>query len=213
MTYLINGLFPGVLSSDTTVGGCIDIFENVWPDPKETICNIENECKNIDSGVYWQRAETTDKGAYQNIRTNKTLLLTHLGSVINNQICQNVHNQLNILLMAALAPYTQKYNISESLWHEEYSMLKYNQGEQYFPHYDGNTHSGRCISAILYLNDDYEGGEIEFVNFGIKIKPESGMLILFPSNYAYKHVAYPVKTGTKYALVTWIRDRNNFQNA
>jgi predicted 2-oxoglutarate/Fe(II)-dependent dioxygenase YbiX len=33
------------------------------------------------------------------------------------------------------------------------------------------------------------------------------MLILFPSNYAYSHIAHPVTSGTKYAMVTWIRDR------
>jgi predicted 2-oxoglutarate/Fe(II)-dependent dioxygenase YbiX len=68
---------------------------------------------------------------------------------------------------------------------------------------------GRVVSAILYLNDDYEGGHLEFPNFGIKIKPQAGMLILFPSNYAYTHAAHPVTKGTKYALVTWIRDRQN----
>jgi predicted 2-oxoglutarate/Fe(II)-dependent dioxygenase YbiX len=66
---------------------------------------------------------------------------------------------------------------------------------------------GRALSAICYLNDDYEGGEIEFPEFKVKIKPEAGMLILFPSNFAYKHTAYPVTKGTKYALVTWIHDR------
>jgi predicted 2-oxoglutarate/Fe(II)-dependent dioxygenase YbiX len=65
----------------------------------------------------------------------------------------------------------------------------------------------RCVSALCYLNDDYEGGELEFTNFNVKIKPLPGMLILFPSNYAYRHVAHPIKSGTKYSLVTWIRDR------
>jgi predicted 2-oxoglutarate/Fe(II)-dependent dioxygenase YbiX len=66
---------------------------------------------------------------------------------------------------------------------------------------------GRCISCIAYLNSDYEGGEIEFVNFGVKIKPQPGMLIIFPSNFAYRHIAHPVTSGTKYNLVTWIKDR------
>ena len=66
---------------------------------------------------------------------------------------------------------------------------------------------GRSVSAICYLNDDYEGGELEFVNFKLKIKPQAGMMILFPSNFAYMHIAHPVTSGTKYAMVTWIRDR------
>ena len=86
-------------------------------------------------------------------------------------------------------------------------MLKYPISTEYKQHYDGSTSSGRSISAIVYLNDDYKGGEIEFPNFNVKIKPESGMLILFPSNYAYTHIAHPVTSGTKYAIVTWIHDR------
>ena len=35
-----------------------------------------------------------------------------------------------------------------------------------------------------------------------------GMVILFPSNYAYRHIAHPVTSGTKYAIVTWIKDRS-----
>jgi predicted 2-oxoglutarate/Fe(II)-dependent dioxygenase YbiX len=109
--------------------------------------------------------------------------------------------------MASTIPYAQKFNINENLYHESYQALKYRPGEFYKAHYDGGTESGRSISAIVYLNDDYEGGEIEFTNFKIKLKPEKGMLILFPSNYAYTHIAHPVTKGTKYSLVTWIHDR------
>ena len=93
------------------------------------------------------------------------------------------------------------------MYHENYKMLKYPVDTEYKKHYDGATASGRCISAIAYLNDDYEGGEIEFPNFEIKIKPKAGMLVLFPSNYAYAHIAHSVTKGTKYAIVTWIHDR------
>ena len=86
-------------------------------------------------------------------------------------------------------------------------MIKYNVGDAYPKHYDGPTRLGRHISAILYLNDDYEGGELYFPLFDITIKPMKGMLILFPSNYAYQHEALPVTAGTKYAIVTWMHDR------
>jgi predicted 2-oxoglutarate/Fe(II)-dependent dioxygenase YbiX len=71
------------------------------------------------------------------------------------------------------------------------------------------TSTGRSVSAICYLNNDYEGGELEFPHFNLTIKPEPGMLILFPSNFAYAHIAHPIISGTKYALVTWLRDRDD----
>jgi predicted 2-oxoglutarate/Fe(II)-dependent dioxygenase YbiX len=112
-----------------------------------------------------------------------------------------------LLLLAATEPYKQRYGIEENFWHENYNMLRYRGGQEYKAHYDGATFDGRSVSAIVYLNDDYSGGEVEFTNFQVKIKPQKGMLLLFPSNYAYTHIAHPVTSGTKYALVTWIHDR------
>jgi hypothetical protein len=204
----INGFFPGELHPDTTIGGCIDVFENAWPNPQRTIEMVENEITNTEkSKLYWQRAETIGSGAFQDARSNEILGVTYFANLYNNPIMQNVHNQFNMLLLAATTPYAQRYNIQENFWHEPYSLLKYNTGQQYREHYDGGTSIGRCISALVYLNNNYDGGEIEFINFGVKIKPEPGMLILFPSNYAYRHVAHEVTNGTKYNLVTWIRDR------
>jgi hypothetical protein len=205
MTIQVNGLFPGELYSDATVGGCIDIFENAWPNPLETIQMIENETLNPDSGVSWIRATTYGGGINQDQRTNYHLGITLCAQESNNATAQNIHNQMLLLLLAASIPYAQKNGIS-SLSHEAYNMLRYRGGQHYKAHTDSGTGVERTVSAICYLNNDYQGGEIEFVNFGIKISPEPGMLILFPSNYAYRHVAHPVTEGTKYAIVTWMKE-------
>ena len=207
MTVVINNFFPGELQPSTIIGGCIAIYENAWPAPENTIEMIENTVGNSDSGVFWQRAETTQDGPHQTARTNKMMGITHLAGITNNAALQNVHNQFYMLLLAASIPYAKRFNIKEGLWHEHYQMLKYSQGEEYKGHYDGGTPIGRSISCLCYLNGDFEGGELEFPNFHVKIKPEPGMLILFPSNYAYLHIAHPVTSGTKYSMVTWIKDR------
>jgi predicted 2-oxoglutarate/Fe(II)-dependent dioxygenase YbiX len=207
MANLINGFFPGELAPSTTVAGCIDIYENAWPKPHETIAMVENRISDPNSDARWEKATTLGLGQNQDIRTNKHLSLTHYGRINNDPVFQNIHNQFNVLLLASTIPYNERYKINEPFWHEDYNLLKYNNNQLYHRHYDGVTASGRVLSAICYLNDDYEGGELEFPNFGITIKPQAGMLILFPSNYAYAHIARPVTTGTKYAIVTWIRDR------
>jgi len=209
MAQLINGFFTGELKPSTTVAGCIDIYENAWPTPHKTITMVENQISDITTDVYWEKATTIGHGQNQNIRTNKHLNVTHFGRLNNDPVFQNVHNQFNLLLLATTIPYNRRYQITEPFWHEDYNLLKYIGDQQYHRHYDGSTRSGRVLSAICYLNDNYEGGELEFPNFGIKIKPQAGMLLLFPSNYAYAHIAHPVTLGTKYALVTWLRDRED----
>jgi len=203
----INGLYLQEKTPDATVAGCVEIFENCWPKTQETIELIEQACVDPDSGVFWERAGTIGSGPFQDTRTNKLLAVTHLADITQNLVLQNVNNIFYSLLLATTNSYAKRFDIHEQFFHEGYNLLKYSGGEEYKAHYDGGTHIGRAISAICYLNDDFEGGELEFVNFNVKIKPQAGMLILFPSNYAYTHIAHPVTCGTKYAMVTWIRDR------
>lgn len=207
MAMKINGLYLQEREPDALVGGCIEIFENVWPNPNQTIQQIENECKNPDSGIFWQKAGTVGLGAYQDVRTNLLMDITYLSDITNNKVVQNVNNIFYTALLSVSNSYSKRYEITEPFFHENYQLLKYRGGEYYNSHYDGGTQMGRCVSALCYLNDDYEGGEIEFINFKVKVKPQAGMMILFPSNYAYRHIAHPIKSGTKYALVTWIKDR------
>ena len=203
----INGLYPGELQPDETVGGCIDIFENVWKMPERTIEQVEHACADSESGVYWQKAETIGAGAMQKMRTNDMCSISHLAEVTGHALMQNIHNQFYVSLLAASIPYAERYELQEEMFHEPYSLLRYGETQEYKCHYDGYTGIGRVISALCYLNDDYEGGELEFPNFGVKIKPQAGMMILFPSNFAYSHIAHPVSQGTKYTMVTWIKDR------
>jgi hypothetical protein len=56
------------------------------------------------------------------------------------------------------------------------------------------------ITQLLYLNDDYEGGEVEFMsifNDGlITYKPKAGDLIVMPSGFPYLHSAKSVTKGS-----------------
>ena len=51
-----------------------------------------------------------------------------------------------------------------------------------------NTHLtvGRLF-AVMYLNDVDVGGETEFPDWNIAVKPEKGKVLLFPCNYLFKH--------------------------
>lgn len=205
---MVNGFFAGNIQPTNVLGGCIAVYKNLWPNVTETI-EMANTASSNGTG-FWEKAKTISEGVNQNYRANKLMTVTEHAKNNNDASLQNIHNQFYTMLLATTIPYTSKFGIHEGLWHEGYNMLRYEGGEHYKEHYDSNTELGRVISAICYLNDDYEGGELEFINFGITIKPEKGTLILFPSNYAYRHIAHPVKSGTKYALVTWLRDQNNF---
>jgi Rps23 Pro-64 3,4-dihydroxylase Tpa1-like proline 4-hydroxylase len=81
-------------------------------------------------------------------------------------------------------------------------LLKYGPGGHLPAHQDQGI-STRVLSSVMYLNDDYEGGEIEFVNSGVKLKPEAGSIIFFPSNFLYVHEVWPIESGLRYSMPHW----------
>lgn len=54
------------------------------------------------------------------------------------------------------------------------------------------------ITAIAYLTDDYLGGEIEFPEFDLIIKPKPGDMLLFPSRY--RHCIRKLETDHRYTM-------------
>ena len=81
-------------------------------------------------------------------------------------------------------------------------LLRYDKTGHLPAHQDQGI-SSRVLSVLLYLNDDYEGGEIEFRHSKLKFKPEAGSVLFFPSNFLYVHEVYPVTKGPRYALPNW----------
>lgn len=51
-------------------------------------------------------------------------------------------------------------------------------------------------SLVIYLNDDYEGGELYFSEQDLKIKPEAGSIVAFPATTL--HRSLPVTKGEKW---------------
>jgi prolyl 4-hydroxylase len=74
-----------------------------------------------------------------------------------------------------------------------------------------NNNAGqRRSTLLLYLNDEFEEGETEFVNIGLKIKPKTGSAILFWNVdeketliQKSKHRGCVVKSGNKWIATKW----------
>jgi hypothetical protein len=82
------------------------------------------------------------------------------------------------------------------------TLLRYDGGGHLPPHQDHGI-SSRVLSAVIYLNDNYDGGEIEFRQSNVKIKPEAGSIVFFPSNFLYVHEVFEVSNGSRYAIPHW----------
>ena len=63
------------------------------------------------------------------------------------------------------------------------------------------------LSSILYLNDDYDGGETYYED-GSFFKPKQGRIIFFDGQY-YKHGVKEVLRNPRYTLATWYKKIEN----
>jgi predicted 2-oxoglutarate/Fe(II)-dependent dioxygenase YbiX len=92
-------------------------------------------------------------------------------------------------------------------------VLRYTRGSHYKPHSDSDVINpqtrrwrkaqDRDYSLLVYLDEDYRGGELVFPNFDFKLRPRAGMLAAFPSDCRYLHGAMPVLSGVRHAIVSW----------
>lgn len=120
---------------------------------------------------------------------------------------------LRNIFLRAFVEKIEPYFHAKIQWWELPQPLRYTAGDKYDPHSDNedwNKEGGfwekkkdRDISCILYLNDNFSGGLLDFPDHGIKIKPSPGLLVAFPSHHGYKHGAEPTGDGLRYVLATW----------
>ncbi len=78
------------------------------------------------------------------------------------------------------------------------------------PHSDNSDFAGNPNAfeinkyvGILYLNDEYEGGELYFPHHDIIIRPEAGMFITFPGGVENIHGVTEITKGTRYTMVSF----------
>ena len=87
---------------------------------------------------------------------------------------------------------------------EEMRIKKYDVGDSFDTHIDVSDYASarRWLAFLVYLNDNFTGGETEFVD-GKMIHPKIGSVLVFPSLWTFPHAGLPVKSGTKYILTTY----------
>lgn len=67
---------------------------------------------------------------------------------------------------------------------------------------DGLHYDKSLVSCVVYLNDDFEGGEFQYVDNDdkvVKIQPKKWKYVIM--NNRVKHGVLPVESGVRYSLV------------
>jgi prolyl 4-hydroxylase len=97
---------------------------------------------------------------------------------------------------------------------EPLQLLQYQRGDEYRPHLDAlpNEPNQRILTLIIYLSDDYDGGETLFLRTGFSFRGQKGDALLFANvlpdgrpDPLSLHCGTPVTRGTKTIATRWVR--------
>ena len=194
-----------------------DILRNVLIQPKvvskEGIDFLVNHAKNAPKdkmGVFdGEKANQNKEGHPSKVDLN----VRNVDCSDTSKIIEEIKELYNNIVHHVINPFYE-FKIRDS---ESPQLLIYEPGGHYKGHYDAVSRwknpdgsiiwkksVDRDLSTILFLNDDFEGGEFVFPDLRVRIKPEPGLLVAFPSSQFYLHKVEPVISGTRYAMVNWM---------
>ncbi|NBO99445.1 MAG: 2OG-Fe(II) oxygenase [Proteobacteria bacterium] len=105
---------------------------------------------------------------------------------------------------------------------EDLQVVNYSPSGFFNPHYDAcegdesyckrlNKNGPRYLTVLIYLNDDFTGGETVFPAINKSVKPEKGKAVIFQNVDGNGviieqavHAGEPVKSGQKWIANKWI---------
>lgn len=155
----------------------------------------------------------------------KLFTMETLGGQNNGRIadgCWLSNEEPEVRFIKEAIAQVSKYPIQNQ---EDLHIVRYGVGGRYDPHWDyfieGESYYDEVMSRggqrseswLIYLNDNFEGGETEFPREGIKIEPQKGLLVAWrnlledgnvnPNSF---HGGLPVLSGEKWIGVIWVTE-------
>jgi hypothetical protein len=195
------------------VGPGIYVYKNAIPKDWDLVNRVESALAKENTRFSWQQAGVGYGSLVSDYRACKDFKINEITLGERDEFSEDLldlHKEIMDSLKSCLEHYKPENFLAAVDHFEAINIVRYGKGEFFKTHTDDGDPYRCTVSAVGYPNDDYEGGELLFVKFGIKYKPEAGDLVIFPSAYSYAHSSEPVTDdGVKYSLVIMM-DRNSF---
>lgn len=151
----------------------------------------------------------------QDTATGRTITDQRVGERVD---IEGIEDGIVAVVREAFLRHAPACGVQRIAWLERPQILAYGPGGRYIAHADSDAWDrkrnewrkvvDRDVSLLLYLDEDFEGGELYFPRFDYRLRPATGMLVLFPSDARYAHCAEPVVQGTRHVIVSWAAAAN-----
>jgi hypothetical protein len=185
---------PNVRDPDQVIAGLIEVYDNVFDRCSQFLDLVNNTFDWSQSTVEFTAGTPTVR---KDIRDSDLVSFYPMDFRLPSDFYE-----FSKIIWTYTNSYAVRHRVSFSGM-EQININRYAVGQRYGTHCDDGPGLSRVVSALLYLNDVEGGGETEFIYFNESISPAAGRLIIFPSNYAYTHVAHPPTNNTKYSAAAW----------
>ncbi|MEP7316849.1 MAG: 2OG-Fe(II) oxygenase [Sphingomicrobium sp.] len=129
--------------------------------------------------------------------------------------CATIVNLAEDLVVQAVNRTIAAATDTKAGWGEPLNILQYAPGQQYKPHHDGtgsDNVSVRNLTALIWLNDQYEGGETDFPKVEVRVRGKVGDMLVFRNtrddgsfDERMIYAGLPVTSGVKWMASRWIR--------
>ena len=86
-----------------------------------------------------------------------------------------------------------------------YNIYKFREGDFMKEHHDSGLSPDIKLGAVIYLNDDFDGGEIYYPKANLEIKPVARSLVVHPAGMMYRHGVRNVFNGQRFSLAGFAR--------
>lgn len=180
----------------------IMLFDNVFTNSMEYIKAIEK------NNISWREAEVlvseeeNVSGSNYKARDTDLIMLPHY-EWEQDGVLADMTKEFHKEMTKCLDQYKDFYYAKIQKF-ENPQLLRYGPEQKFHDHIDDHPFFTRRISMTYYINEDYEGGDVEFPRFNLRFKAKKNQLLVFPSNFVYNHQVHPVTSGLRYVIVQWM---------
>lgn len=144
-------------------------------------------------------------------KTNKDDCSYFLSEFPMNHVAKSIGGEFyDIFWNKVYAEYASKYSILQELGPMDLYTVKIQKtqpGQGYHVwhcEHGSREVSSRVLTWTVYLNDDFEAGETEFLYQQYRYKPSKGDCVIFPAAYTHTHRGNPPIGGDKYIITGWV---------
>lgn len=161
-----------------------------------------NDFANSDQAAFGTLSEDKDFWA------GRTLLPSDIRDPVIVSLLRELRQRMIETTRGLLGDY---FSNCPPLYADVVNFARWPPGYELQPHADRENPDGiphpypwRDFAVVVYVNADYEGGNIYFPTLELEFKPEPGMWVIFPGSLKYLHGVRPVTRGVRHTIASFL---------